>query len=396
MIRGKGHCNFDGHRNTMGTASTRGSVAEALGRVRPDPAGTPTPDSRLLAGSHETEKLIVDLVRNARGQHVPDQGFVRNVPPHAVRRRRVHHCGRRCWAHDEQPMKAFVIAGPGESEVQDVEAPAAEPGQVVVDVERVAVCGTDLELFTGEMAYLHQGFAKFPMRIGPEWCGTVSAVGPGVDPSGVGRRTTGGTPCWAAGTAGAASADCGTSARSGSKIGPGSSRACCLAGSPMPTPARCDPRPLVAATVGLHEAGAHRPATPTRRPRSTEPCAGYVGLPNPRGVHSAGPRRRPRRRSGRVNGVRAWAPSAGDRTGSPAPAGSTGPAVMGTACPAPRSNCRRAVVSSAGRPTRHSYTISSSSSPTWQAWCSWSWWCSSCRRPPGAGGLKIHIDPRKT
>jgi threonine dehydrogenase-like Zn-dependent dehydrogenase len=90
-------------------------------------------------------------------------------------------------------MRAFVITGPRESEVQDVEPPVAAPGQVVVDVERAGVCGTDVEFFTGEMAYLHQGFAEFPMRIGHEWCGTVSAVGPGVDPSWVGRRTTGDT-----------------------------------------------------------------------------------------------------------------------------------------------------------------------------------------------------------
>ena len=69
----------------------------------------------------------------------------------------------------------------------------AAPGQVVVDVERVGVCGTDVEFFTGEMAYLHQGLAGFPMRIGHEWCGTVSAVGPDVDPSWIGRRVTGDT-----------------------------------------------------------------------------------------------------------------------------------------------------------------------------------------------------------
>lgn len=90
-------------------------------------------------------------------------------------------------------MRAFVITGPGESEVQDVQPPVAAPGQVVIDVERVGVCGTDVEFFTGEMAYLHQGFAEFPMRIGHEWCGTVAAVGEGVDPSWVGRRTTGDT-----------------------------------------------------------------------------------------------------------------------------------------------------------------------------------------------------------
>ena len=60
MIRSKGHC------NTMGTASTMGLLAEALGTVLPGLAGTPAPDSRLLEGSHETGRLVVDLVNDQR------------------------------------------------------------------------------------------------------------------------------------------------------------------------------------------------------------------------------------------------------------------------------------------------------------------------------------------
>ena len=60
MIRSKGHC------NTMGTASTMGLLAEALGTVLPGLAGTPAPDSRLLEGSHETGRLVVDLVNEQR------------------------------------------------------------------------------------------------------------------------------------------------------------------------------------------------------------------------------------------------------------------------------------------------------------------------------------------
>ncbi|HEY8307647.1 MAG TPA: IlvD/Edd family dehydratase [Lapillicoccus sp.] len=60
MIRSKGHC------NTMGTASTMGLVAEALGTVLPGLAGTPAPDSRLIEGSHETGRLVVDLVNEQR------------------------------------------------------------------------------------------------------------------------------------------------------------------------------------------------------------------------------------------------------------------------------------------------------------------------------------------
>jgi dihydroxy-acid dehydratase len=60
MIRSRGHC------NTMGTASTMSLVAEALGMTIPGLAGTPAPDSRLLSASHESGRLCVELVANAR------------------------------------------------------------------------------------------------------------------------------------------------------------------------------------------------------------------------------------------------------------------------------------------------------------------------------------------
>jgi threonine dehydrogenase-like Zn-dependent dehydrogenase len=90
-------------------------------------------------------------------------------------------------------MRAFVITAPGTAEVQDVRPPEARPGEVVVDVERAGVCGTDVEFFTGNMSYLHTGQAQYPMRIGHEWCGTVSAIGEAVDPVWLGRRVTGDT-----------------------------------------------------------------------------------------------------------------------------------------------------------------------------------------------------------
>ena len=60
MIRSRGHC------NTMGTASTMALVAEALGTVVPGVAGTPAPDSRLLAAAHGTGRLAVELVADGR------------------------------------------------------------------------------------------------------------------------------------------------------------------------------------------------------------------------------------------------------------------------------------------------------------------------------------------
>ncbi|MFJ4782061.1 zinc-binding dehydrogenase [Streptomyces sp. NPDC088794] len=90
-------------------------------------------------------------------------------------------------------MRAFVLTAPGEYAVQEVPAPVAAPGEAVVDVERVGVCGTDVEFFTGAMAYLHQGHCAYPLRLGHEWAGRVAAVGAGVDPVWVGRRVMGDT-----------------------------------------------------------------------------------------------------------------------------------------------------------------------------------------------------------
>ncbi len=60
MIRSRGHC------NTMGTASTMGLLAEALGTTLPGTAGTPAADSRLLARAHETGRLAVEMVAAGR------------------------------------------------------------------------------------------------------------------------------------------------------------------------------------------------------------------------------------------------------------------------------------------------------------------------------------------
>jgi threonine dehydrogenase-like Zn-dependent dehydrogenase len=90
-------------------------------------------------------------------------------------------------------MRAYVLNAPGEGGVQEVPAPVAAPGEVVVGVERVGVCGTDMEFFTGEMAYLHQGHSSYPMRLGHEWAGTVASVGSGVDSAWLGRRVMGDT-----------------------------------------------------------------------------------------------------------------------------------------------------------------------------------------------------------
>lgn len=90
-------------------------------------------------------------------------------------------------------MRALVITAPGRAEVQEVSAPTPDRGEVVVDVDRAGICGTDIEIFRGEMAYLRSGHARFPMRIGHEWTGVVASVGEGTDTGWIGRRVMGDT-----------------------------------------------------------------------------------------------------------------------------------------------------------------------------------------------------------
>ena len=90
-------------------------------------------------------------------------------------------------------MRALVITGRESARVAEVDVPEPGAGQVVVDVRRAGICGTDVELFTGQLAYFAQGKTGFPLRPGHEWCGVVSALGAGVDPGWLGVRVTGDT-----------------------------------------------------------------------------------------------------------------------------------------------------------------------------------------------------------
>lgn len=90
-------------------------------------------------------------------------------------------------------MRAVVLSGPGRAAVDEVEIPRPGPDDVVVEVRRVGVCGTDLELADGSMAYLRSGRAAYPLRPGHEWCGVVLEIGDRVDPAWLGARVTGDT-----------------------------------------------------------------------------------------------------------------------------------------------------------------------------------------------------------
>ena len=90
-------------------------------------------------------------------------------------------------------MRAFVVTAPHTAAIEEVEEPSPSADDLVVDVERVGICGTDVELYSGEMAYLDLGLTTFPIRLGHEWTGTVSAVGSAAHEHWIGKRVTGDT-----------------------------------------------------------------------------------------------------------------------------------------------------------------------------------------------------------
>lgn len=87
-------------------------------------------------------------------------------------------------------MRAFVISGPNQGAVLDVAEPVVGSHDLLIRVVRAGICGTDVEFFTGHMAYLESGDATFPLRIGHEWCGRVIKVGSDVDKKWIGKLVT--------------------------------------------------------------------------------------------------------------------------------------------------------------------------------------------------------------
>ncbi len=80
-------------------------------------------------------------------------------------------------------MKAARLEAVGRLRVQEVAAPTARSGELVVRVEACGVCGTDRHIFHGEYP------AVLPMTPGHEFAGTVTAAGPGCRMQ-VGTRVT--------------------------------------------------------------------------------------------------------------------------------------------------------------------------------------------------------------
>lgn len=81
-------------------------------------------------------------------------------------------------------MKAILCQAPFAMSVVEREQPVAGPGEVLLKIARVGLCGTDYHIYSGT-----QPFLSYPRVMGHEISGTIAAVGEGSDFS-VGQLVT--------------------------------------------------------------------------------------------------------------------------------------------------------------------------------------------------------------
>ena len=89
-------------------------------------------------------------------------------------------------------MKAWVLGGPDEILFVDKPVPQPAASEVLVRVDAVAICATDLEILRHGVPAMVEGGLPFNKNftIGHEYMGTVVKVGPAVDEYRVGDRVT--------------------------------------------------------------------------------------------------------------------------------------------------------------------------------------------------------------
>lgn len=87
---------------------------------------------------------------------------------------------RRAELFARQNFPAVVVQGSHRAQLEERTVPNLKPGEVLVRVSFVGICGTDLEILEGSLGYYKSGMASYPIVPGHESSGTIAAVGPRV------------------------------------------------------------------------------------------------------------------------------------------------------------------------------------------------------------------------
>jgi 2-desacetyl-2-hydroxyethyl bacteriochlorophyllide A dehydrogenase len=72
-------------------------------------------------------------------------------------------------------MKQAVMTAPGEILIHEIEAPQPGPGEVLLRIQRIGVCGSDVHVYHGMHPY-----TGYPVVQGHEYSACIEAIGPGV------------------------------------------------------------------------------------------------------------------------------------------------------------------------------------------------------------------------
>lgn len=82
-------------------------------------------------------------------------------------------------------MNQQVMTAPHTIEIREVPVPEVKPGQVLVAMKRVGVCGSDIHVFHGQHPYV-----TYPLTQGHEVSGEIVALGEGVTSLAIGQKVT--------------------------------------------------------------------------------------------------------------------------------------------------------------------------------------------------------------
>src|SRR2546421_7886800 len=91
-----------------------------------------------------------------------------------------------------EQMRAWVLGGPDELFLRDKPTPVPGRAEVLVRIDAVAICATDLEIIHAGSPAQIQGGLPFNKNFTPghEYMGTVAALGPDVDEFAIGERVS--------------------------------------------------------------------------------------------------------------------------------------------------------------------------------------------------------------
>jgi len=94
--------------------------------------------------------------------------------------RKISNSGKRAAIVPGKDYSALVINGPKDIRLENRVVPTIKPGEILIHVSHVGICGTDLEIVDGKLGYYQSGMADYPIVPGHETSGTIVALGPRV------------------------------------------------------------------------------------------------------------------------------------------------------------------------------------------------------------------------